>query len=202
MEVKIHSRNLRIRENLEEYTHKKLERLDRYLPGISHVQVEISRYQNARTGDQVSAQITVRHTRGAILRAEERVLGEDYDAIKAAIDLAVDKLNRQVERFKGKNSRKGRERYGVYIASQEEMDTAEEIVLPTDTGDMRQYNDDYEIVRRKEVSVVPMSEEQAIEQMELLDHAFFVFFNQQTNSVNVLYRREAGGYGVLVPHSK
>ncbi len=195
MDVTIQSRNLRVTDALEKYARKKLDKLDRYLPNIADVRVELGHEHTRRGEDLVSAQITIRHKRGAILRAEERV-PED---IQAAINGAVDKMYRQIQRFKSKNSRKGRERF---TATLEELREAEAI------PDVDEYVEETvveagipqpEIVRRKEVKVVAMNEEEAIEQMELLGHNFFVFFNDSTGSVNVLYKRATGGYGVLVP---
>jgi putative sigma-54 modulation protein len=195
MDVTIQSRNLRVTDALEKYARKKLDKLDRYLPNIADIRVELGHEHTRRGEDLVSAQITIRHQRGAILRAEERV-PED---VQAAINGAVDKMYRQIQRFKSKNARKGRERFTATI---EELREAEAI------PDVDEYVEEVafaagvpqpEIVRRKEVKIVAMNEEEAIEQMELLGHSFFVFFNDATGSVNVLYKRATGGYGVLVP---
>lgn len=195
MEMRIHGHNLRVTKALEDYVSKKLSRLDRYLPNILDIRVDLSHQNNRRT-DLAIAQITIRHQRGAILRAEEKISG---DNIHAAIDSAVDKMHRQIERFKGKNSRKGAERY---FATIEELDLAEELpveeLIPEAEVPVVEAEQE-EIVRRKQIEVAAMSEVEAIEQMELLGHGFFVFFNSATSGVNVLYRRDSGGYGVLVP---
>lgn len=203
MEVIIRGLNVKITDALREYTETKLGRLDRYLPQIAEARVDISR-QNTRRGEDVTiAQITVRHNRGAILRAEERMRGEDRDSLHRAINMAVDKMYRQIERFKGKrrSSRKGRERF---IATAEELNLAEdipgEVYFDDTTPDAEELIDyEEEIVRRKNTPVIAMTEEEAIEQMELLGHTFFMFFNATSGSINVLYRRTNGGYGVLVP---
>ncbi len=124
MEMTIHSQNLRVNEALEEYAKKKLEKLDRYLPSIADVRLDMEREHTRRGEDLVVAQITVRHSRGAILRAEERVNGTDQDDLIAALNKALDKMYRQIERFKGKRSRKGRERFSATI---EEMSAAESV---------------------------------------------------------------------------
>lgn len=111
-------------------------------------------------------------------------------------------MYRRIERFKGKRDRKGRERY---IATVEELEYAEELPEEvTETAETAAVPSPYEhyeeqIVRRKAIAVLPMSEIEAVEQMELLGHDFFMFFNKDTSGVNVLYRRKSGGYGVLVP---
>jgi putative sigma-54 modulation protein len=193
MDVIIQGHNLRVTDTLESYTRKKMDKLDRYLPNIYDVRVDLSSERTKRGEDLAIAQITIRHSRGAILRAEERAPGD----INAAINSAVEKMYRRIQRFKGKRIRKGRERF---TATLEELNAAEQI------PDMEVFEDipeaeeaEREIIRRKEVPVAAMNEAEAIEQMELLGHSFFVFFNDSTGSVNVLYKRTSGGYGVIVP---
>jgi putative sigma-54 modulation protein len=195
MEISIVGKNLRVTDTIENHIIKKLDRLDRYLPNISYVRIELSNEHTKRGEDMAIAQITVRHQRGAILRAEERIPGD----ILPAIDSAVDNMYRRIQRFKGnRQRRKGQERF---TATLEELNAAEAI------PDFEEYVEEAPememveapIARRKEVAVSAMNETEAIEQMELLGHNFFLFFNDATDSVNVLYRRTAGGYGVLVP---
>lgn len=204
MDVNIRGHNIRITDALKEFTEEKVGKLDRYLPNISEIRVDLSR-QNAKRGeDTTTAQITLRHRRGAILRSEEKLRDNAKDAAETAITLATDKMYRQIERFKGKKRDKKRVAREKFFATPEELDIAEDI-----TEDMYEeiyadypeedVPDNDEIIRRKEVPVSSMSEDEAIEQMELLSHAFFMFMNQETNTINVLYRRDSGGYGVLVP---
>ncbi len=196
MDVTIEGSNIRVSEELEQYALKKLDRLDRYLPRIRLVEVDLTHEHTRRGSDLVSAQITLHHERGAILRAEEKVESE----IRRAIDGAVDKLYRRIQRFKGKRIRRGRDRF---VASMEELALAEEI---PDIEDFRSAADDEReaavslpIARRKDVELNPMSELEAIEQMELLGHDFFMFFNADTQVINLIYRRRRGDYGLLVP---
>jgi putative sigma-54 modulation protein len=214
MNVSVHGRNLKITDELEAYTRKKLDKLDRYLPNIREVRVDLSS-QNTRRGENiVIAQVTIHHARGAILRSEEKGSSD----IRKTIDAATDKMYRRIQRFKGKRQRKGRERF---IATLEELDLAE--TIPDVEEFVEEYADIAEeynrlaeeaipetdsaeavteplILRRKDTEVSPLNEAEAVEQMELLGHDFFMFFNVNTNSINVLYRRDAGGYGLLVPN--
>ncbi len=199
--ITIRSQNFKIGERLEEYATQKLARLYRYLPRIGEISLDLARQPTRRGETLTTAQITLRHERGAILRAEEKLEGENTDALEAAINGAVDKMYRRIERFKGKRrNHKGKTRFS---ATMEELDLAEEIpeedLHLADDGYESEAIADPEIVRRKQISVMPMSELEAIDQMELLGHTFFVFFNAATNSVNVMYRRSDGDYGVLVP---
>ena len=193
MDIEIQGHNLRVSDALTDYVQKKLGKLDRYLPNITEVRVELGREHTRRGEDLAVAQITVRHSRGAILRAQETQPGE----IETALNLAVDKMYRQIQRFKGKRIRKGRERFSATV---EELNAAEAIPNLEVDGDVQpEQTADAEIIRRKNVAVIAMNEEEAIEQMELLGHTFFIFFNQTTGGINVIYKRRAGGYGVLNP---
>jgi putative sigma-54 modulation protein len=181
LKVDIFARNMEINERIKEYITKKASKLDRYLNGIDEVRVDLAYVKSARSADDRQvAQITIRG-RGFIMRAEERA-----DDLFAAYDTALDKLQRQIERFKGKRSRRGRPE----TAPTAEMNEAviEEIEANP------------EIVRRKQFTLIPMDEMEAIEQMTLLGHEnFFVFYNANTSAINVLYRRRDGTYGLIEP---
>ncbi len=196
MEINIHGNDIKVSDELDDYTRSKIDKLDRYLPNISRVRVELSIQKTHRGADLAIAQITVHHSRGAILRAEEKLAIENRNTIRAAIAKAVDKIYRQIDRFKGK--RKSKRVHDKYSATLAELDIAEE--LPEfDIPDAEDYQMPTDIFRRKQVELIPMNEEEAIEQMELLDHSFYMFMNSETDKANVLYRRENGGYGILVP---
>ncbi len=179
VEISVH--NLDLTDRLQDYVTKKVSKLDRYLDRLEEAKVDLAYVKSARSaGDRQVAQITVRG-RGALLRAEERT-----DDIYSSIDNALEKINRQVERYKGR-SRRGRGD-GRPASAAVETPGAEE----ADTG--------AHIVRRKRFRLTPMDELEAIEQMGLLSHeGFFVFLNASTNQVNVLYRRRDGTYGLIEP---
>ncbi len=198
MDITIHGDGIRISEGLDQYTRSRVDRLDRYLPNIAHVGVELAIIRTHRGADIAIAQITVQHARGAILRAEEKMDIENRDTIRFAINKAVDKLHRQIDRFKSKRKSKNQKVRDKYRATVAELDAAEDIpesalVVEDDAAAQT------EILRRKQVELIPMNEEEAIEQLELLDHNFYMFMNADSTQVNVLYRRDNGGYGILVP---
>ncbi len=183
LEVEIYARNMEVTDRIQEYATKKVGKLDRYLPGIDEVRVDLAYVKSARSStDRQVAQITVRG-KGFILRSEERA-----DDIFAAMDTAVEKMQRQIERYKGKHY-KGR---GDGKSAAEVV----EVVPPEeDTGEIGPI-----IARRKTFRLQPMSEMEAIEQMLLLGHEnFFIFYNVNTNSINVLYHRRDGSYGLIEP---
>lgn len=198
MDITVNAHNLNVSEGLEKFIHEKLSRLSRYLPNIVSVVIDLTHEKSARGRDVVIAQITVRHSRGAILRAEERVNFEDYNSYKVVTNLAVDKMYRRISRFKGKRKEK-REKVNPFEATVEELEVAEEMPEEETFAVPDAEQQDPLIYRRKIVAVSPMSEEEAIEQMELLGHNFFVFYHAERARVNVLYKRESGGYGVLDP---
>lgn len=187
LEVDIYGRNLEITKRMTDYVNKKVSKLDRFLSGIEEARVDLAYVKSARSAsDRQVAQITVRG-RGFVLRSEERA--ED---IFAAIDAALDKMQRRIERYKGKHYRgRGDGRSAAEVIPGEVVEPISE----DETGELQPA-----IVRRKQFVVAPMDELEALEQMSLLGHEnFFVFFNANTNSINVLYRRRDGAYGLIEP---
>lgn len=180
--VEIYGRSMEVTDRIKEYVNKKVNKLDRYLPGIEEARVDLAYEKSARSAaDRQVAQLTVRG-KGFILRSEERA-----DDIFAALDTALDKLQRQIERYKGKRTR-GRGD-GKSAADVSPVAVEEE---PEETGPV--------IARRKQFRLSPMNEYEAIEQMILLGHEdFFIFYNADTNAINVLYRRHDGTYGLIEP---
>ncbi|NLS75969.1 MAG: ribosome-associated translation inhibitor RaiA [Chloroflexi bacterium] len=188
MELNIVGRNLQVTDAIRNYVEKKIGRLDRYLPTITNAQVEITKQTTKNIADSHTVQMTVFSNR-TILRAEERA-GDLF----AAIDTVLDKMYRQIAHYKGKryhNRKFAGEPLPVpeYEAQAEAVAEGEEGTGP-------------HIVRRKRFVAEPMSEQEAIEQMELLGHDFFLFFNADTANVHVVYRRKDGNYGVLEPQTQ
>jgi putative sigma-54 modulation protein len=179
MEVTIRSRNLDVTPRLQEYIEKKVGRLDRYLPTISDARVELSSEQTKSAQDRQVVQLTVR-SKGTILRAEER----NHDVFKA-LDAVLDKMYRQIARYKGK--RQDRNRASGEVIGGE--------ALPVDI----QLASSGQVVRVKRFQMMPMTVEEATEQMELLGHNFYVFFDATDGQVNVLYQRKDGDYGLIKP---
>ena len=184
VKVDVYGRNLEVTDRLNDYITKKAGKLDRYLSNIDEARVDLAYIKAARSAaDRQVAQITVRG-KGFILRVEERA-----DDLLAAFDTAVDKMQRQMERYKGKRKRgrtEGRPLKEIPL-EEEEAGEEEEMEAPV-------------IVRRKRFVLTPMDEMEALEQMKLLGHDnFFVFYNALTSRVNVLYRRRDGTYGLIEP---
>lgn len=177
------ARNMRLTDNVRDYVEKKAAKLERFLQEIDEVRVELSHIKSARSAlDRQVAQITV-HGKGFLLRSEERA-----DDIHAAFDAALEKVQRQIDRYKGKHYHgRGDGRSAAEVLEED---------LPVDeTGELLPL-----IARRKKFIVLPMNEDEAVEQMRLLGHDnFFIFFNAEQNSIQVLYRRRNGTYGLIEP---
>jgi putative sigma-54 modulation protein len=181
LEVEIYAHGMEVTDRIQEYVTKKASRLDRYLNEIEETRVDLSYVKTARSAaDRQVAEITARG-KGFILRSEER-----SDDIFAAFDAAVDKMQRRMERYKGKHYRgRGDGRSAAEVTPEEEEPAEEENPV---------------IARRKRFILDPMDELEAIEQMTLLGHEdFFIFFNANRNVINVLYRRRDGSYGLIEP---
>lgn len=196
MNITIHGDGIKVTDELNAYTRAKVDRLDRYLPNIAQIRVELAIIRTHRGADLATTQITVQHARGAILRAEEKMRIENRDTIRLTVNKAVDKLHRQIDRFKSRRKSRNQRVRDRYRATLAELDIAEEV--PTyEVPDATAFSPPIDIIRRKQVELIPMHEEEAIEQLELLDHNFYMFMNADTEQVNVLYRRQNGGYGII-----
>jgi len=180
MQLAISGKNLEVSDSLRTYVEKKIGRLDRYLPNVIDARVELVVENTRAAKDSQIAQVTLR-TKQAILRAEEASAD-----MFASIDAVFEKMQRQADRYKGKRwSKRGGEE-----AEAPADQAAEEVAAEEQPS---------RITRVKRFPMVPMDEEEAIDQMELLGHDFFVFFNANQNQINVVYKRSGGDYALIQP---
>ncbi len=189
MEIQITGKNLDVLPKVRNYITKKLGKVDKYLDKILAFEVVISE-EKTRSAEQRSViQVTI-NNHGTLLRAEER--GPD---MRTAIDKAAEVLNRQIEHYRGKlyyaNKRKAS---SIRTASVESEVALEEKAAVEPDGPR--------IVKTKKFDIKPMSLEEAADQMMLLSHDFFLFYNQDNNQINLLYRRKDGDYGLIETKSK
>ena len=190
MQLVLKGKNFVISDRIRDYVETKVDKLDRYLPDIDEARVEITQEKTKSVIDRNVVQITLR-SHGDILRAEER-----SEAIYAAIDAVVDKIHRQIVRYKGKRQ----DRWQGQTNKDQKMLVEELVpVLDEETLAAIAEEQDRKIVRTKTFLISPMNPEEAVDQMELLGHNFFVFFNTVTERVNVIYQRGDGDYGLLDP---
>jgi len=173
MKITVTGKNIEVTDALRDYAEKKVSKIAKFFeksPLASQVSLRTERGLHI-------VEITVQ-VDGLILRGEEKT-----SDMYASIDGAIDKIKRQVHKFKTRINRKLREENRVVL---EEIPNQKEQLEP-------------QIVRTKRFAVKPMSVEEAVMQMDLLGHDFFVFSNSETEEVNVVYRRKDGNYGLIEP---
>jgi putative sigma-54 modulation protein len=186
MKVDIQVRGLELTPQIRSYIEKKMDHLARHLPQPARVSVELIK-EGAKAQDQrLVAEITVDVSR-VILRSEERGANA-----RAAIDASVDVMDRRIERFKGKNYKSEQAKRRV------RRDRARAAAAVESEAAARELEDGA-VVKYKTFPVRPMTVEEAIFQMELLGHSFFLFYNSESQIYNVVYVRKDGAYGLIQP---
>jgi putative sigma-54 modulation protein len=171
--------NVEISETTQAYIEKKVGKLGRYLPTLGEGKVEISREGTKLPEQRFTVQVTL-DSKGVLIRAQEK--SKD---MRAAVDRVVDALSKRIERYKGKLYDKSR---GVSFARQgAAIEEEEEVESPK------------RVVKTKRFLVKPMPVDEAMSQMELLGHDFFLFLDADTERLNLLYRRDDGDYGLIEP---
>lgn len=178
MDVRFLTRNVELSDELQEYMESKMSKLEKFFSKILNSQVAIS-LNRGRYSVEVTA-----NANGVIMRGEER----DSD-IRKAFDKALKNLERQIKRHKG--YLKDRAQLKTHDISFNIEGLMNEIEKPS--------AEDEKIVKTKKFSVRAMSPTEATMQMDLLGHNFFLFKNMDTGDLNVVYKREQGGYGLLQP---
>lgn len=188
MNLILRGHNTSVFDELRDHAEKKLARIERYLPRVGDVVVEVEHEETRSAAQRYTVQITA-HSGRSILRSEERA-GDP----RTALELAADVLAQQARRHK---TRLGdRHRAPVEKGMIEEAPPA-----PVDAEDEESF-DEYllgKIVRVKQFEAKPMSQEEALAQMDLLGHDFFLFLDAATNDYALLYKRRDGDYGLLSP---
>lgn len=178
-ELQVTGRNMEVAEPVRQYLEKRLDKLNRHLPNLTQVLAELAQESTRSPEKRYVVQVTLNNN-GTLLRGETRA-----PDIYKAIDSVTDVLDTQIERFKTRAYRRGK-----VLPPESEAET---------TPDAAELEAVSKIVRRKRFPVKPMSDEEAIEQMELLGHDFFIFYNADNSRLNVSYRRKDGNYGLIEP---
>jgi len=178
MELKITGKNIQLAPEVHRHIERKLGKLNRHLPNINMSKVEIISEKTKSPKEHYVVQMIV-DSNGTLLRGEER--GGD---LFTAIDKVAEIMDRRIEHYKGKLYDKGR---GSSLARSEFSGEADVTPPPS------------KVVKVKRFAVKPMSVAEAIDQMELLGHNFFLFFDVESEQVNVVYQRNDGNYGLIVP---
>jgi len=189
MDIQVRGNGVAIDDELLEYVNRRAARLDRLVDRVVEAKLELRALHNRVGPATTTAQITIQSGRD-VIRAEEQATEQNV-----AIDQAFDKLERQVKRVHGKRSRRksaGQASIRDSIAEPASDSAIDEIEAEED-GDLGR------LVRTKRFTMKPMDVDEAIEQMELLGHDFFLFQNVEEAVPSVLYRRRDGSYGLLIP---
>jgi len=181
MRLQVKGKNIEVSPAIRSYAEEKLGKLERQLADPTRVELELAVERNPSIADKIVAEATI-WTKGPVLRAKERSTD-----MRASIDLLTDKLERQVIRYREKRRRRGHRdvekngsgQIGGAMATDEEGGPV--------------------IVKTKQFTMHPMSAEEAVLQLELVGHDFFVFRHEDTGEINVVYKRQDGGYGLIEP---
>lgn len=178
MEMQVTGKHLELSQEILSYVERRFDKLNRHLPNIQESKVEIIREMTKSPQHRYAVQVTL-NSRGTLLRGEVRAAD-----LFEAIDNAAKVMDRQIERYKGRLYDKNK---GLHHNQppQEAIATP-----PPPTG---------KIVKSKRFPIKPMTMDEALEQMELLGHDFFLFFDPNRGQINLLYRRKDGNYGLIEP---
>ena len=177
MRLQVKGKNVEVSEALRGYAQEKLGKVGRHLSDATRLELELAVERNPSIAENQVAEATV-WTKGPILRASERSTD-----MRASIDLLAEKLERQVRRYRDRR-RRGPIRHHEQVAEGRPVVLAEEEPV---------------IVKTKQFPVKPMTPEEAVLQLELIGHDFYVFRNVESDDVNVVYRRRDGNYGLIEP---
>ena len=179
MRLQVKGKNVEVSDSLKTYAQEKLGKLEKHLNDAARLELELAVEKNPSIAENQIAEGTI-WTKGPVLRARE-----SSPDMRASIDLLVEKLERQARRYRDKRRRSnargssgGGEAETIPVVAEEESPV---------------------IVKTKQFAVKPMTPEEAVLQLELIGHDFFVFVNADTTDLNVVYRRRDGDYGLIEP---
>lgn len=179
MKINITGKNYKVSQRLSDQIEKKIGKLDKYFADDAAAHVVLSKER-----DKDKIEVTI-NAKGMLIRAEEAA-----DDMYEAIDLVIDKLVHQIRKFRGRLKARYNDKQALKFEFLDEIDDEEEEA------------EEEKVVRTKTFDLRPMDVDEAILEMEMLQHDFFVFFNSETDSVNVVYKRKGSTYGLLEPQYK
>jgi putative sigma-54 modulation protein len=186
MKLVIQGKNIEVTDAIREYVSQKIDKAVSHFQSLTtEVDVHLSVARNPRITSKQAAEVTI-YANGAVIRAEEK-----SENLYASIDLVADKISRKLRKFKERKSSKSAAKTAVAVLEQPPLP------LPNDN---RVPELPAQVVRNKYFTMSPMSIEEAVDQLELVDHDFYVFRNTESGEINVVYERNHGGYGVIQPH--
>jgi len=188
MKLLIQGNNITVTDAIHDYVQQKLEKAVKHHQSItSKVDVHLSVARNARIADKHKAEVTV-YANGTVIRAQE-----GSESLYASIDLVSDKIARQLRKYKERVQDQK-----INVDSKVGELVTETPIKDDLIGD-REPELPREVVRMKYFGMQPLSIEEALERLQLVDHDFYMFLNRDSNEINVIYSRNHGGYGVIQP---
>jgi putative sigma-54 modulation protein len=189
MKLVIQGKNIEVTDAIREYVNQKVEKAVSHFQALTtEVDVHLSVARNPRINPKQTAEVTI-YANGSVIRAEEST-----ENLYASIDLVADKIARQLRKFKEKRQDKS--------YSNTKTGTAVEEHPVVDLIGSRTPELPSEVVRTKYFAMPPMTVQEALEQLQIIDHDFYMFRNAETGEINVLYERKShGGYGVIQPRN-
>jgi putative sigma-54 modulation protein len=186
MKIVIQGKNIEITEAIREYVDLKIDKAVSHFKSITtEVDVNLSVEKNPRIISSQSAEVTI-YANGAVIRAEER-----SESLYASIDVVADKIARKLRKFKERKADKVSPKTALGVTEQPSIPLPDQNRTPELPA---------QVIRNKYFTMPPMSIDRAIENLEMVDHDFFMFRNLETGEINVVYERSHGGYGVIQPH--
>ncbi|MBD1840596.1 ribosome-associated translation inhibitor RaiA [Coleofasciculus sp. FACHB-64] len=190
MKLVIHGKNIEITDAIREYVNQKIDKAVSHFQSLtSEVNVHLSVARNPRINPKQAAEVTI-FANGTVIRAEE-----SSESLYASIDLVADKIARKLRKYKEKRlDKKTQTQMKTGIAVEQEP-------VPEDLIGSRTPELPSEVVRTKYFAMPPMTMDEALEQLQLVDHDFYMFRNAESGEINVIYERNHGGYGVILPRN-
>lgn len=190
MKLVLQSKNIEITDAIRDYVNQKIEKAVSHFEHITTgVDINLSVAKNPRIAAAQVAEVTI-YANGTVIRAEEA-----SEHLYASIDLVADKISRKLRKYKERNlTKKERTETGKDLG--EELDLE---LLDYNLTDNRSATLPAEVVRTKYFALAALSIEEAVAQLQLVDHDFYMYRSAETGEVNVVYRRNHGGFGVIQP---
>lgn len=185
MQVVVKGKNMELNDRLKSFLEGKIGRLQRVLPDIAEAEVEVSSARTRSAGTQYVVEVTLK-ANGALIRGEQAA-----DDAYTAMDAVMDKIDRQIARYKTR-------KFGAFNKGSAES-RPQAPMAAVETVESTEEGQEGKLVRTKRFAMKPMDVEEALEQMQLLGHSFFVFNNAETGRVSVVYRRQDGNFGLIEP---
>jgi putative sigma-54 modulation protein len=190
MKLVLQSKNIEITDAIRQYVNQKIERAVSHFEHITtEIDVNLSVAKNPRIAASQVAEVTI-YANGAVIRAEEA-----NEHLYASIDLVADKISRQLRKYKERNFSKKDHTDLKHLPEELDLD-----LLDYNLTDNRAATLPAEVVRTKYFAMSALSIDEALAQLQQIDHDFYMYRSAETGEINVIYRRDRGGFGVIQPH--